>query len=124
GHIAARQPYHNGRGRARQSGEELTALLRSVRHYGERAVLKTIRDYERAGHSPIALGIVVGSLIDPRRIGNDHIRIHALEGQLFRGIVEASARRAGVPYSIWRERDLYGAASEEWKCPADQVRAR
>src|SRR5256884_6499616 len=34
------------------------------------------------------------SLIDPARIGNDHIRAHALEGQLFRTALERAAHAA------------------------------
>jgi hypothetical protein len=53
----------------------------------------------------------VGSTIDPTRIANDHIRIHALEGQLFRAVVEDAATRSNLVCSIWRQRDLYEVAS-------------
>ena len=64
-----------------------------------------------AGHRLAGAGVVVGSTIDPTRIANDHIRIHALEGQLFRSVVEDAAIRNKLRCSIWRERDLYAVAT-------------
>jgi hypothetical protein len=68
--------------------------------------------HAREGHTICGAGVVVGSLVDPRTIGNDHIRIHALEGQLFRTIVQTSLSKRGVKCSVWRERDLFGTAGE------------
>jgi len=83
-----------------------------------------IRDYGAAGHNIAGTGIVVGSLIDPERITNAHIRIHALEGQLFRRVVEDAAIRSGLACLIWRDRDLYARAAEILKQPERQLRAR
>jgi hypothetical protein len=80
----SRQPYHAGFGTARTSGAGLTHLVRSVRRFGRRSVSSLIRTYATAGHPPTGAGLVVGSMIDPDRIANAHIRIHALEGRLFR----------------------------------------
>jgi hypothetical protein len=65
---------------------------------------------------------VVGSLIEPERIGNEHIRIHALEGQLFRRVVEDGAVRSGLTCSIWRERDLYATAAAVLEQPEPALR--
>jgi hypothetical protein len=73
--------------------------------------------------APTAVGIVVGSLVDPTTIRNDHIRIHALEGQLFRQVVADAAQHAGLRASIWRERDLYLLAASELKRPQARLRA-
>ena len=73
---------------------------------------RLLRKYADDGHRIRGAGVVVGSLVDPRTIGNDHIRIHALEGQLFRTIVQTSLSKRGVKCSVWRERDLFGTASE------------
>jgi hypothetical protein len=70
-----------------------------------------------------AAGLVVGSLIDPDRIANQHIRIHALEGQLFREVVEQTLAASGLRCSVWRERDLYGAAVERLGLPESQIRS-
>jgi hypothetical protein len=107
----ARQPYHAGFGTARDSGDELKRLISSVKSYGRASVSALIREYRKRA-SVVGAGVVVGSLIDPATIGNDHIRIHALEGKLFRD----------VGCSVWRERDLYDAAAKQLKIAAPAIR--
>jgi len=110
----AKQPYHAGFGTARDAGAELKRLVSSVRSYGRKSVSALIRDYQKRT-SVVAAGVVVGSLIDPKTIGNDHIRIHAMEGQLFREVLIDGAERNGVTVAVWRERDLYAAAAKRLK---------
>ena len=108
----SRQPYHAGFGTARARGRVLTKLVASVDRFGQRSVTELIREYQDGGHRLRSAGVVVGSLIDPERIANDHIRIHALEGRLFREVVEAGATRNGLKCAVWRERDLKTVAAE------------
>jgi hypothetical protein len=108
----AKQPYHAGFGTARSAGRELSNLVASVKKFGRRSVTAMIADYRKRGHDIQRAGVVVGSLIDPAAIANDHIRIHALEGRLFREVVQEAAGRNGIACAVWRERDLYGAAAE------------
>lgn len=119
----SRQPYHAGFGTARKAGPELSRLLRAVRRSARHSVAGVIRQYRAAGHQLIGAGVVVGSLIDPERIANAHIRIHALEGQLFRRVVEDAARASSLPCSVWRERDLYGVTAEALKQSEQDVRS-
>lgn len=107
----ARQPYHAGFGTARQSGRELSRLVASVEKFGRASVGGLIRQHRKAGHRLVGAGIVVGSLIDPERIANAHIRIHALEGRLFRSVVEDAAARSNLACGIWRQRDLHASAA-------------
>jgi hypothetical protein len=117
-----RQPYHAATGTARKPGRDLDRLLASVAKFGGQSMDAFIRDHENAGRRFDGAGIVVGSLIDPAQIANDHIRIHALEGQLFRGIVKKAADRRHIPSAVWRERDLYGFAAGELKRSESDVR--
>src|SRR5262249_8462133 len=110
-----RQPYHAGTGTARKPGPQLEKLIASVEKFGRQSVDAFIREHEKAGRQFAGAGIVVGSLIDPAQIANDHIRIHALEGQLFRSIVKAAADRRQVASFMWRERDLYGSAAKQFR---------
>lgn len=110
----AKQPYHAGFGTARDSGDELKRLVSSVRSYGRKSVSSLIRDFKKKAALGEA-GVVVGSLIDPKTIGNDHIRIHAMEGQLFREVLIDGVERNGVSCSVWRERDLYARAAKQLK---------
>lgn len=119
----SRQPYHAGFGTVRGSGPELSGLLRSVRRFGRESMTSVIGRYSTEGHRLAGMGVVVGSLIDPAQIANDHIRIHALEGQLFRSVVEDAAARNHVPCSTWRERDLYELAAGVLKQPEARLRA-
>jgi hypothetical protein len=116
------QPYHAGFGTARSSGATLRRLVASVRQYGRRSVADLIRSYDRDGHRLVGAGIVVGSLIDPAKIANDHIRIHALEGQLFREVVKDAVARRKLPCSVWRERDLRGLGASTLKRSETELR--
>ena len=117
-----RQPYHAATGTARKPGPQLDKLVASVEKFGRQSVDAFIREQEKAGRRFGGVGIVVGSLIDPAQIANDHIRIHALEGQLFRGIVKAATDRRKLAASVWRERDLYGFAEKELKRSEGELR--
>jgi hypothetical protein len=118
----SRQPYHAGFGTARKADQSLSRLVTSVKRYGRRSVTELIRHYQTLGPSVRGAGVVVGSLIEPERIANDHIRIHALEGRLFRSVVNDAAKTEGLSCSIWRERDLYGVAANRLKLPEKRLR--
>ena len=119
----AKQPYHAGFGTARDAGDELKRLVSSVKSYGRKSVSAVIREYQTR-NSLASAGVVVGSLIDPKTIGNDHIRIHALEGRLFREVLIDAAEQNGVTCSIWRERDLYAAAAKQLKIAETVLKKR
>jgi hypothetical protein len=119
----SRQPYHAGFGTARVAGAELSRLVGEVERFGRRSVKEAIRHYRAAGHDLRGAGVVVGSLTDPDRIANDHIRIHTLEGRLFRTVVEDAAARSRLRCSIWRERDLYGVAAGTFKQSEQALRS-
>jgi hypothetical protein len=119
----SRQPYHAGFGTARSGGPVLTRLVKSVRQFGRRSVRGVVESYATAERPLTGAGLVVGSLIDPGRIANQHIRIHALEGQLFRQVVEQTLAASGLRCSVWRERDLYGAAAEALCQPEPHIRS-
>jgi hypothetical protein len=108
----SRQPYHAGFGTARDGGPELARLIASVEQYGTRSVVRLLEQWQIAGHRPGGVGLVVGSMVDPDSLANPHFRIHALEGRLFRRVVENGARQRGISSALWRERDLYAAAAE------------
>jgi hypothetical protein len=117
-----RQPYHAAAGTARKPGPQLEQLIAAVEKFGRQSVDAFIREHEKAGRRFDGAGIVVGSLIDPAQIANDHFRIHALEGQLFRGIVKAATDRRRVVSSIWRERDIYELAANRLKRSESELR--
>jgi len=95
----ARQPY------------DVKRLIKAVERFSQRSVAKLIAEYRAAGHRVRGAGIVVGSVIDPRRIPNDHIRAHAEEGRLFRRVVEEGLRKGRVPVRVMVEKELYVTAA-------------
>ena len=117
----SRQPYHAGFGTARSSGAELERLVSSVRRFGRRSVMSVVETHA-SRHALTGAGLVVGSLNDPSRIANQHIRIHALEGQLFREVLEEALAAGGLPCSVWRERDLYSAAATALRETESRIR--
>src|SRR5881227_1968172 len=78
--------------------------------------------YRTQGRTVRALALVVGSVIDPASIGNDHIRAHALEGQLFRTALERAAQSARVACATHVERGLYDAAAARLKRTPAELR--
>lgn len=112
----SRQPYHAVRdarpGQAAQLERRLRGLIERVSRRSLGALLK---EYRRKGRRVRGVALVVGSLIDPARIANDHIRAHALEGQLFRSALERAARAARVPCTTLVERTLYDTAATRLK---------
>ena len=120
----ARQPYHAAVGTARKAGTQLDKLVAAVAEFGGRSVDAFIREQTKAGRRISGAALIVGSLIDPAQIANDHIRIHALEGQLFRGIVKDATLRHAVASSVWRERDLYELATTCLKISDSDLRQK
>jgi hypothetical protein len=105
------QPYHDGFATMRKPGAKLTRLLSSVRQFGQRSVTQLLDETRaEAGRQLSGAGVVVGSLIDPTMIGNEHIRIHAMEGKLFREVILDAAQQSALRCAVWRERDLMAAA--------------
>jgi hypothetical protein len=51
-------------------------------------------------------GLVVGSLIEPEKVGNPHIRAHASEGRLFRTVLEDALTSRGVRCEVIVEKQL------------------
>ena len=92
-----------------------------MKSYGRKSIGAALEEFQD-GHSLRGASVVVGSLIDPNTIGNDHIRIHAMEGQLFRGVVIEAAEKSGLKCEVVRERDLYVLAAKALKKPEAAIR--
>jgi hypothetical protein len=121
----SRQPYHAVLG-ARQG--DRSALERRLRGIVERVTRRSLTQllarYQGQGRAVRALALVVGSVIDPASIGNDHIRAHALEGQLFRTALERAAQRAHVACATHVERRLYETAAARLKRTPAELKRR
>jgi hypothetical protein len=80
-----------------------------------RSATELVQDYRNAGHQLRSVALVVGSDIDPARITNPHIRAHALEGRLFRTVLEEAVHSCGLACTVIVERHAYKQAAETLK---------
>jgi len=105
------QPYHAGLHTERTDAGAVEQLTRMVARCAHQSVATLVRAYRAMGHKPARIGIVVGSIIDPATIANQHIRAHAQEGRLFRTVVETAAKKLGIAPAVLLERELYATAA-------------
>lgn len=119
-----RQPYHAAMGTL-QTDEARIKRLREVITRSARDSVRNLLEEFADFSCPIrAAGLVVGSTIDPAKVMNPHIRAHALEGQLFRTVLEGALRSCDIPCLVIVERTLYsGAAQSLLRTEADLKRA-
>ena len=117
-----RQPYHAGFGTAQTSGAVIARLVRTIERRAHRSLKNLLQEYAQAGVRPRAAGIVVGSVIDPARIGNPHIRAHALEGALFRRVAVDGLRALRIASTVVLEREVYGSAARAARITERQMK--
>lgn len=104
------QPYHRGFGRLQKDEAILEKLTGIVYAAAARSLAGFVNECHAKGHQPAAITLVVGSTIDPERIGNEHIRAHASEARLFRVALERAASAVNLSCVATRERDLRAVA--------------
>jgi hypothetical protein len=109
----SKQPYHAVLGLPEK---ERKSLLRKLRKVVADALKKSLHELQRQatadGYRVARAGLVVGSLVDPATLHNEHIRAHALEGQLFRTVLEEALGERGISAKVFLEKGAYLAASE------------
>jgi hypothetical protein len=101
-----RQPYHDGFYKQEDDPREIARRVRIVRRCAKRSVAALLKDASFAGLRCRAAGLVVGSVIDPKQVGNPHIRAHASEGQLFRTVLADTLRSQGITCEVIVEKTL------------------
>jgi hypothetical protein len=101
-----RQPYHDGFGTEHEDPREVARRIKII----ERCAKKSVAELLNAAPATRA-SLVVGSVIDPLKVGNPHIRAHANEGKLFRTVVEDALRSHGVACDVIVEKQLAAKAA-------------
>ena len=107
----SRQPYHGARGKLEQDGAKVAARLKVIQRVTERSVTDLLKEYRDTGCTIRSAGLAVGSQIDPDSIKNPHIRAHALEGRLFRTVLEDALASCELQCSVVTERNAYSKAA-------------
>lgn len=120
---ASRQPYHAVMGASAATRATVERRLRTVvQNVTRQSVRDLLQAYRAGGHAVRAVALVVGSDIDPARIANDHIRAHALEGRLFRTVLEAAISARRLACAVVLERDAYQLAAGVLGRPAAKLK--
>jgi hypothetical protein len=105
------QPYHARMGKLEEDRAKIKRRTGIIERAAQKSVTDILKEYRSKGYTIRAAGLVVGSLIDPAAIGNPHVRAHALEGRLFRTVLEKALRRKKVASSLFLQRDIYPRAT-------------
>jgi hypothetical protein len=117
-----RQPYHAATGRLETDSIKLNRRERIVRRIAEQSLATLLGGYRQKGYRIKRAALVVGSQIDPTTIANPHIRAHALEGRLFRSVVEETLQDEKIRTDVLLERDAYACVAARLKQSSDDVR--
>jgi len=121
---ATRQPYHAATGVEQRDRKKLNRLTAIVRRCARQSVVRLLREYRAAGYRLRGGALIVGSIGDPARITNPHIRAHAFEGWLFRTALETAARRCALPCTTIPERTLFALAVKRLRRLASNIKRK
>jgi hypothetical protein len=104
----SRFPYHPTIELPQRQGAALSdKAVKEVRRVAAQEMRKVLEEF--GGIKRAAM--VVGSVIDPDSLGNPHVRVHALEGKLFREVVAEALQKSGIECGVLVERDAYANAA-------------
>src|SRR6266478_7257275 len=117
-----RQPYHAAMGRLETDTQKINRRVDVVRRIAEKSIAKLLAGYRQQNFTIKRAALVVGSRIDPASVANAHIRAHALEGQLFRSVLQESLHAHRILLDILLERDAYARAAVQLKQSNENVR--
>jgi hypothetical protein len=111
------QPYHAGVGEAQTNERTVARLIRLIERCAERSITELLERHRGSGERVVGAGVVGTSATDPASIANPHIRAHALEGRLFRTVVDEALTRCGVKTRFMLEQGLQAEAGRALKKP-------
>jgi hypothetical protein len=103
----SKQPYHASMGVLQTDEKKIDRLRKVIVKAAQKSVAEWMKELQQDTRRIRRANLVVGSTIDPARIANDHIRAHALEGRLFRTVLEDALRSCDVTCSVFLEREIY-----------------
>jgi hypothetical protein len=120
----SKQPCHAALELPEKEGKTLRKKLgRIVAGAAKKSVHELLRQASNEGHAVVGAGLVVGSLVDPTTLHNEHIRAHGLEGQLFRTVLRDALCAQEIPCQMLLEKTAYITASAALsKSPTDTKR--
>jgi hypothetical protein len=117
-----RQPYHAAMGKLETDPRKIVQRVHVVQRMAQRSTATLLGGYRQQNFAIKRAALVVGSQIDPTSVANPHIRAHALEGQLFRSVLQRSLHGHGIRTEVLLEREAYSKAALEIKQSNENVR--
>jgi hypothetical protein len=116
----SRFPYHPTLELPERQGNALSAkAVNEVRRVAAQELRKVLDEFDGLARA----AMVVGSVIDPDSLGNPHVRVHALEGKLFREVVAEALKKRGIACGVLVERDAYAKAAPTLTSTEPRLRA-
>ena len=110
---ATKQPYHVALELSGAEGKaEVRKLVKLVSAAAKRSIKELLKQASNVGYEVQGAAMVVGSLVDPTSLHNEHIRAHGLEGQLFRSVLEDAFQAHGLSCAVFLEKEAYARAAE------------
>jgi hypothetical protein len=119
----SKQPYHAALELPAKEGKAIAEeLCRVVTGAAKESVRQLLEQAAADGYGVMGAGLVVGSVVDPATLHNEHIRAHGLEGQLFRTALEDALREQGLPSRVLLEKNAYTTASPALRKSAPEAK--
>jgi hypothetical protein len=108
----SKQPCHASLELPEKEGKRVTKkLLEVVASAARKSVRELLAQANAEGFEVRRAGLVVGSLVDPATLHNDHIRAHGLEGQMFRTVLGDALGDQKISHRVLLEKNAYRTAS-------------
>lgn len=119
----SKQPHHAALTLPQEEGRLATHRLRAVvRSAAAKSVKELFKEAEALHYEVKGAALVVGSLADPAKLHNEHIRAHGLEGELFRTVLEDAFRHRKIACESFLEKGAYETAARELQKTAAQLK--
>ncbi len=119
----SKQPYHAALELPQAEGERIVQrATRAVNAAALRAFDALAAEIAGSKSVLCGVGFVIGTEGDPAKLGNLHVRAHALEGRLFWKALERAASERGIPHVAVVERTAYAQAATALARDPDELR--
>jgi hypothetical protein len=118
----SKQPYHAKMGTLQTDDAKVERLRKVIVKAAQESVSELKKEFQSDDRAIHRANLVVGSDIDPAKISNPHIRAHALEGRLFRTVLQDTLHSCGLNCSVIVERNAYKQAGEVLNKSEEQLK--
>jgi hypothetical protein len=116
-----KQPFHDGFGTAQEDQAEIAWLVAIIERCARESVDALLAEAPLSGRLCRRAGLVVGSVIDPAKVGNPHIRAHANEGRLFRTVLADALAARQIACDVIVDKTLGAASTKALQLTSAQV---